>query len=76
MLPGRALRPPRRARPGPRRGAAGAAIACARERGADYIDLGTAETDTAARALYAKLGFRNRENRDDGPVMYVYEKEL
>jgi len=53
-----------------------AAVATARHRGADYIDLGTAETDTAARGLYEKLGFRNRENRDDGPIMYVYEKDL
>ena len=46
----------------------------ARERGADYIDLGTAETDTAARSLYESLGFSNREGRPDGPVNYYYER--
>ena len=52
-----------------------AGLADARERGADYIQLGTSETDVAARALYEKLGFTNRE-RPHGPVMYVYEREL
>lgn len=53
-----------------------AAIALARERGANYMDLGTAETDTAARALYESLGFSHREGRPDGPVNYYYEREL
>jgi ribosomal protein S18 acetylase RimI-like enzyme len=53
-----------------------AALAAAREQGADHIDLGTSEDDVAARALYEKLGFRNRENGPDGPVMFVYEREL
>jgi ribosomal protein S18 acetylase RimI-like enzyme len=53
-----------------------AALADARERGADYIQLGTSEDDVAARALYEKLGFTNREGKPDGPVMYVYEREL
>jgi ribosomal protein S18 acetylase RimI-like enzyme len=53
-----------------------AAIELARGEGADYMDLGTSEDDTAARALYERLGFRNRESRPDGPVMYVYEREL
>jgi ribosomal protein S18 acetylase RimI-like enzyme len=35
------------------------AMDLARERGAAHMDLGTAETDTAARALYEKLGFDN-----------------
>ena len=48
----------------------------ARVAGADYIDLGTSEDDTAARGLYESLGFTNREGRPDGPVMYVYEREL
>jgi ribosomal protein S18 acetylase RimI-like enzyme len=52
-----------------------AAIEHARERGADFMDLGTSEDDVAARGLYEKLGFTNRE-RPDGPVMYVYEREL
>ncbi len=53
-----------------------AAIELARSRGADYMDLGTSETDVAARALYESLGFVNRERDGHGPVMYVYEREL
>jgi len=53
-----------------------AAIETAREEGATHMDLGTAEADTAARGLYEKLGFTNREGRPDGPVMLVYEREL
>ena len=53
-----------------------AAIAQARCQGADYMDLGTSEDDVAARALYESLGFSNREGRPDGPVMYVYERDL
>jgi len=52
------------------------AIDLARERGADYMDLGTSEDDVAARGLYESLGFTNREGRPDGPVMYYYEREL
>ena len=53
-----------------------AAMDHARERGAGYMDLGTAETDTAARALYEKLGFDNHEGKPDGPVNYFYERQL
>jgi ribosomal protein S18 acetylase RimI-like enzyme len=53
-----------------------AAIQLARERGAEYIELGTAETDVAARALYESLGFSNREGRLDGPLNYYYELSL
>ena len=53
-----------------------ATIDFARARGADYMDLGTAETDVAARALYESLGFNNREGRADGPINYYYESEL
>ena len=53
-----------------------ASIDLARRHGADHMDLGTAETDTAARALYESLGFSNREGRPDGPVNYYYEREL
>jgi ribosomal protein S18 acetylase RimI-like enzyme len=53
-----------------------AAMAEARRRGADYMDLGTSEDDVAARRLYESLGFTNRESRPDGPVMYVYERDL
>jgi ribosomal protein S18 acetylase RimI-like enzyme len=53
-----------------------AAIATARDAGADHMDLGTSESDTAARALYESLGFINREGGPDGPVMFVYERGL
>lgn len=53
-----------------------AALEEARARGADHIELGTAETDTAARALYESAGFTNREGRPDGPAMLYYEREL
>ncbi len=53
-----------------------ATIALAREAGAKSLDLGTAETDTAARALYESAGFTNREWEPDGPAMLFYEREL
>jgi ribosomal protein S18 acetylase RimI-like enzyme len=53
-----------------------AAMDLARAEGADYMDLGTAETDVAARALYESLGFSNREGKPDGPLNYYYEREL
>jgi ribosomal protein S18 acetylase RimI-like enzyme len=53
-----------------------AAIELARDRGADYMDLGTSEDDVAARALYESLGFSNREGKPDGPLSYFYEREL
>ena len=52
------------------------AMDLARERGADHMDLGTSEDDTAARALYESLGFTNREGGPDGPAMLYYEREL
>jgi ribosomal protein S18 acetylase RimI-like enzyme len=48
----------------------------ARRRGATYMDLGTDETDTSARALYESLGFDNHNGRPGGPVSYYYEREL
>jgi GNAT superfamily N-acetyltransferase len=53
-----------------------AAIACARARGADRMELGTGETDMVARALYESLGFSNREGGPDGPLNFFYELEL
>lgn len=52
-----------------------AAIDTARDRGADYMHLGTTEDDVAARYLYKRMGFRRTEG-DDGPLMFVYEREL
>ena len=48
----------------------------ARCEGAGHIELNTSHDDLAARALYEKLGFTNREGGADGPVMYYYEREL
>ena len=53
-----------------------AAIVLAREHGADYMDLNTAETDVAARALYESVGFSNREGKPDGPINFYYELNL
>jgi ribosomal protein S18 acetylase RimI-like enzyme len=53
-----------------------AAMEAARQEGAGYMDLGTAEADTAARGLYESLGFSNREGKPDGPLNYFYEREL
>jgi ribosomal protein S18 acetylase RimI-like enzyme len=53
-----------------------AAVEEARRLGADHIDLGTSEDDTAARGLYESMGFTNREGKPDGPVMLYYERDL
>jgi ribosomal protein S18 acetylase RimI-like enzyme len=52
-----------------------AAIAASRAAGAAWIELNTAESDRAARSLYAKLGFTNEEG-PDGATMLYYELEL
>jgi GNAT superfamily N-acetyltransferase len=48
----------------------------ARQWGADSMDVGVDEPDIAARRLYESLGFSNRVGGPDGPVMYVYERDL
>jgi ribosomal protein S18 acetylase RimI-like enzyme len=53
-----------------------ASIEAARRAGAEWMDLGTSEDDTAARGLYESAGFTNREGGREGPVMYVYERDL
>jgi ribosomal protein S18 acetylase RimI-like enzyme len=53
-----------------------AALALARSRGADHMELGTGDSDVAARALYESLGFSNREGKPDGPINYYYERPL
>jgi ribosomal protein S18 acetylase RimI-like enzyme len=53
-----------------------AAIDVARGEGADHMDLGTGEDDTAARSLYESLGFSSREGGPDGPLNLYYEREL
>ena len=53
-----------------------AAIELARSEGAKHMDLGTAETDLAARGLYESMGFDNREGKPDGPLNFFYEREL
>jgi ribosomal protein S18 acetylase RimI-like enzyme len=52
------------------------AMDVARNKGAGYMDLGTAEDDIAARALYESLGFDNHEGKPGGPVNYYYERDL
>lgn len=52
------------------------ALAVARERGAAWIHLGTSEDDVAARRLYERLGFTNREHPPHGPIQYFYERDL
>jgi ribosomal protein S18 acetylase RimI-like enzyme len=53
-----------------------ATLDAARAHGAHYIEVATSEDDVAARALYERFGFINREQRPDGPVMFMYEREL
>jgi GNAT superfamily N-acetyltransferase len=53
-----------------------AAIELARREGAVRMELGTSEGDVAARALYERLGFSNREGGSGGPINYFYEREL
>ena len=52
------------------------AMRLARERGAGTMDIGVDEPDHAARQLYESLGFTNHVGGPDGPVMYVYERDL
>ena len=52
-----------------------AALREARDRGADTMDIGVDEPDLPARRLYESLGFTNRSG-GDGPLMYVYERDL
>jgi len=53
-----------------------AALLEAHARGADTMDIGVDEPDLAARRLYESLGFSNRVDGADGPLMYVYERDL
>ncbi len=53
-----------------------AALEEARRRGADTMEIGVDEPDLAARNLYESLGFTNRVGGTEGPVMYVYERDL
>jgi hypothetical protein len=46
-----------------------------RGQGADTMDIGVDEPDLVARRLYESLGFTNRLGAD-GPLMYVYERDL
>ena len=53
-----------------------AILEVARAEGCDFVDVSTSEDDVAARGLYERLGFRNREGGPDGPVAYHYERDL
>ncbi|MFN8113001.1 MAG: GNAT family N-acetyltransferase [Solirubrobacterales bacterium] len=50
-----------------------AALALCRERGCDYVFLGTDEGDADAHRLYERFGFTNRSGEE---LMYVYEREV
>jgi ribosomal protein S18 acetylase RimI-like enzyme len=52
------------------------AMETARAEGAEQMELGTSQSDEAARRLYQSAGFTNREGGPDGPVMLFYEREL
>jgi GNAT superfamily N-acetyltransferase len=69
------VRPPLRGQ-GRGRALMEAVLAFARERGAGYIELNTGEGDTAARALYARLGFSYREGKPDGESQLYYELDM
>ena len=53
-----------------------AAMRTAKEAGAVRIELGTGETDTAARYLYASAGFTNLESPPSPARMLFYERDL
>lgn len=63
------VRPPRRGE-GLGRALLTAAIDVAKSKGTSGIDLGTEESDVAARTLYESMGFTNQ---DKGDTMYFYE---
>jgi ribosomal protein S18 acetylase RimI-like enzyme len=67
---------PERRRQGLGRALVEAAIREARARGADTMEIGVDAPDIAARSLYESLGFTNRVGGAQGPVMYVYERDL
>ena len=52
------------------------AMDAARDAGARHMDLGTSESDTAARSLYESCGFSNHEGRAAGPRALFYERDL
>jgi ribosomal protein S18 acetylase RimI-like enzyme len=52
-----------------------AVLAACRAHDAAWIELNTAESDEAARGLYEKLGFTNKEG-PDGATMLYYEREI
>jgi hypothetical protein len=40
------------------------------------MEIGVDEPDLPARNLYESLGFTNRSGGRDGPLMFVYERDL
>jgi GNAT superfamily N-acetyltransferase len=53
-----------------------AVLELAREERAGRVEVCTSEDDTAARALYEKMGFDDREGGPGGPLNHFYEREL
>jgi ribosomal protein S18 acetylase RimI-like enzyme len=52
------------------------AMATARERGADFIELSAGSSDVAARRLYEDLGFDNHEVGSEEGLALHYERPL
>ena len=48
----------------------------ARDLGADSMEIGVDEPDHVARHLYESFGFANRSGGADGPLTYLYERNL
>jgi ribosomal protein S18 acetylase RimI-like enzyme len=67
---------PGRRRQGLGRALVQASLVEARSRGGVTMEIGVDEPDLAARGLYESLGFTHHVRGADGPVMFVYEREL
>lgn len=67
---------PERRREGYGRALLEAAMAVARESGADHFELTTGKDDIEARRLYESCGLTNREGSPAGPRMLYYELDL
>jgi RimJ/RimL family protein N-acetyltransferase len=53
-----------------------AALRLAGDRGAVTMDIGVHEPDLPARQLYESLGFTNRGDGPEGPLMFFYQRDL
>jgi GNAT superfamily N-acetyltransferase len=53
-----------------------ASVEVARRLGADTMEIAVDEPDLVARRLYESLGFTNHTGGPDGPLMYLYARDL